>query len=478
MQTANQKTLQKELGDLLDTISISPSQLNILKQGALDDDRGLRQIEETLVLLYKAVRTIDGDSKIAFSPTSPHQRRGSFSDTPGIGSMRALQDKKDDYRHTSRAFLARVHQFLHRTFAEDMQVVLQQSRQQQLDSIALSYGNRPHLLGHQALYSNFWRYAPMLAFVRDIDPDEYVALQQLYEKAAKHLFQEEFREHVLAWKKITKKLTADEADDLVFTTTEKEIEHSAVTAARKLTVKKSIARIRGDSLSYKERPANQSIGIVPAHESFQGAFTEITQLVLSEQNFITEYFAMSSKAPQDFLDFVAGPDSPRMLGDLGAINPPEQDKIKAKQVLAFMKELFSFLPQELQGLVDWVIGLDPTQAVGAMYAIEQRLQKLQDSNQEFLEALLKEVWKKLQVQWKKFVEEQVRAIEETKVKVKKRKGVVGFIRVFPVSLSLLCLFSVFWTTHKLIPFMLIGLRGSCGSPACYIHQHSRPPNHQ
>ena len=32
----------------------------------------------------------------------------------------------------------------------------------------------------------------------------------------------------------------------------------------------------------------------------------------------------------------------------------------------------------------------------------------------------------------KFVDEQVRAIEDTKVKIKKRKGVIGFIRIFPV----------------------------------------------
>jgi hypothetical protein len=41
------------------------------------------------------------------------------------------------------------------------------------------------------------------------------------------------------------------------------------------------------------------------------------------------------------------------------------------------------------------------------------------------------------VLFNRFLDEQVRAIEETKVKIKKRKGVIGFIRIFPsFSLSL------------------------------------------
>ncbi|TGZ82072.1 hypothetical protein EX30DRAFT_214145 [Ascodesmis nigricans] len=434
VQTANQKTLQKELGNLLDTISISSSQLKILKQNSLKKDRDIREVEQILVVLYKAVKTIEGDTMTPLTPTpgSPRPRRGSFAETPGIGSMRALQDKKDDYRHTCRAFLSRVHQCLESTFAEEMKEVLHQSRQQHLDSQALTYGNRPHLLGHDMMYHDLWKYASLLSFVRDIDPDEYALIQQMYERAAKHLFQEEFREHVLAWKKITKTLTTEEAEDLVFTTTEKEPEHSAVTAARKLTVKKSIARIRGDSMSHKERPLSHSVGIIPPYESFQGAFTEMTTLVLKEQNFIVEFFALSSLAPQDFLDFMTGPDSPRRLGDLGGLHAADPDKVRAKQVMTFMKDLFSFLPQEFQGLVDWAVGLDPTQVVGAMYAIEQRLQKLEETDQDFLDATLKELLIKLQAQWKKFVEDQVKAIEETKVKLKKRKGVVTFIRVFPI----------------------------------------------
>ena len=53
------------------------------------------------------------------------------------------------------------------------------------------------------------------------------------------------------------------------------------------------------------------------------------------------------------------------------------------------------------------------------------------SNQDFLNNLLQKLHGFLEGRFKKFVDEQIRAIEETKVKISKRKGVISFIRVFP-----------------------------------------------
>ena len=53
------------------------------------------------------------------------------------------------------------------------------------------------------------------------------------------------------------------------------------------------------------------------------------------------------------------------------------------------------------------------------------------SNQDYLNSLLQKLHGFLEGRFKKFVDEQIRAIEETKVKINKRKGVISFIRVFP-----------------------------------------------
>ena len=56
---------------------------------------------------------------------------------------------------------------------------------------------------------------------------------------------------------------------------------------------------------------------------------------------------------------------------------------------------------------------------------------LQESSQEFLIQLLDTLKSRLMTMFSKFVDEQVRAIEDTKVKIKKRKGVIGFMKTFP-----------------------------------------------
>ena len=200
---------------------------------------------------------------------------------------------------------------------------------------------------------------------------------------------------------------------------------------KRVTVKKSIARIRGDSFSAKELP--RASGIITTHEAFTGAFTEIFQLAVREQNFVVEFFQLSSQSPADFMEFVANstPDT-RRLGDLGGLKSVETDKVKAKAIWDFMNDIFSFLTQELQLMADWAVQSEPVQSVGIMLALEQKLGSLEETNQEFIAGLLTKLHKRLEEGFARVLDDQVKAIEETKVKIKKRKGVVGFMRVFPV----------------------------------------------
>lgn len=54
-----------------------------------------------------------------------------------------------------------------------------------------------------------------------------------------------------------------------------------------------------------------------------------------------------------------------------------------------------------------------------------------DTNQEFILHSLQKLHSRLMGLFNRFVDEQIRGIEDTKVKVKKRKGVISFMRVFP-----------------------------------------------
>jgi hypothetical protein len=56
---------------------------------------------------------------------------------------------------------------------------------------------------------------------------------------------------------------------------------------------------------------------------------------------------------------------------------------------------------------------------------------IEDSNQDFLTRNLQKIHERLSTMFTRFLDEQIRAIEDTKVKIKKRKGVIAFMKTFP-----------------------------------------------
>ena len=63
--------------------------------------------------------------------------------------------------------------------------------------------------------------------------------------------------------------------------------------------------------------------------------------------------------------------------------------------------------------------------------LEKQQSEYSQSNQDFLNNLLDKLHSNLDGRFRKFMDEQIRAIEETKVKISKRKGVIQFFKVFP-----------------------------------------------
>ncbi|EHK99575.1 putative Exocyst complex component 1 [Glarea lozoyensis 74030] len=296
---------------------------------------------------------------------------------------------------------------------------------------------RNHDLSRELL----WRYSPLMLFAREVDKPEWEELIKTYETICKPLYQDEFRDATFAWKRIARKPTGDEADVLFTSQVEKQ-EQSITTTARKLTVKrsqtlaKSLRSPIGDNGS--KTAIDRSDGRLQPYEVFGGALDEMVPIMSMEQNFIVEFFHVTSLDQLDFPDAVASATPDRRHGaDLRRPRVMDPNRDLAKLVIQSMEEVYSFFAGDIQSLVDWSIQADPLQGVGVIVAVERKLVDFEESSQEFLSRTLQKVHTKLVSLFDKFLDEQIRAIEDTKVKIKKRKGVIGFIRIFPsFSLSL------------------------------------------
>lgn len=434
VQTANQKLLQTELQQLVDTISITADQLEPLRRAQIGKVNGLRAIESSLVLLYKALVTID-PAFVEGSRSSTADDLNKITGNSGFGNselatMQALQEKKDRYLNESAMFLDRLKKHMNITFgAAFMETKDALANIDKTSMPSTEFNIEAHDVGRNML----WMLSPLILFAKEIDRASWISLIRVYQSQAGQVYQDEIRDNISSWQRFARKPTGDE-QDLLFTAQEKETE-SFPAAARKLTVKRSQTLARGlrAASGDKEPKVNKAQdGKLYAFDVFSKILEDIGPVLLTEQNFVTDFFHATSANAVDFPEAVSiAPPEERRTTNLRLRKQFESDRTMAKQVAEVMEDIFSFWPTEIQNLVGWAVKADPLQGVGIICAVDRKLVEIEDSNQDFLTRTLQKVHEHLTGLFVRFVDEQIRAIEDTKVKIKKRKGVIAFFKTFP-----------------------------------------------
>ncbi|OKL59661.1 hypothetical protein UA08_05379 [Talaromyces atroroseus] len=426
VQTANQKLLQSELQNLLQTLSISTEDLRPLKEASLNGADGIHETETSLSILYKAMLTIDSDihhnKKRMADAAGDSSSVGVYADTE-IGQMRAIREKKDEYRAEARYFLQRLRQFMSIAFKASEQT------RANMASSSMSGATKFDNTARNAARQDLWLYYALMLFAREVSSTEWAMIINLYEHDAKAPYQSEIRNNIAAWKKAVKKSSGEE-NELLFTHHEKEKESEGITnAARKLTVR------RGKTVRapHAAKPIGErQQGRLEAFEVFAGTLHETIRMISEEQNFAVHFFHLNSLANAEFPDIVSAsnPDE-RRLPDFSLKQLHDPDRELAKRVEQIMDGIFSFWATDIQNLVDWVLNVDQLQGVGVLAALEGAVSEFDDTNQDFIVHTLQKLLNRLNGLFNRFVDQQIRGIEETKVKINKRKGVISFMRTFP-----------------------------------------------
>jgi hypothetical protein len=348
--------------------------------------------------------------------------------------MRALQEKRDRYITESTLFLDRL--------KSHMQVTFGAALLDTEEAISKRTGGGSQLLTkldvgvHDLARKALWKYSPLLLFAKEVDESSWNQLIAAYQLSAGAIYKKEIVDNATAWKKIARKPTGDE-QDLLFTSQEKEPESIAgmAGAARKLTVKRSQTLARGlRSTSGDKEAKSEKVqkGRLYPFETFAGFLNEMSPLVFTEQNFVTEFFHATSSENIDFPDAViAAPPDGRHGTNLFARKLYEPDRAMAKRVAEIMSDMFTGWEDAMKSMIAWAVEVDPLQGVGILCAIDRKILELEDTNQDFIMNTLRAVQGVLGTMFSTFVAKQILAIEDTKVKIKKRKGVIAFMKTFP-----------------------------------------------
>ena len=358
VQTANQKLLKQELEKLLHIIRISAHDLRILKITSLNDSDGIRQVEAALALLYQAMAMIDPEIRSNQKRQLEGGRNvggvGVYADTE-IGQMRAVREKKDEYREEVTVFLGRLNQRMSESFAEaehQIKASLEQTRSIRVTSIMLD------TKVHDEARNQLWMFQRIMLFVREVNSYEWQTLINSYEMRIRNTYADLFREHVMACKKPVPKSHGEELDFL-FTTQEKEKpEEGIAMAARKLTVKRG-KTVKAAVAARSYLIGGPKSGEIPACEAFAGAIYQQTGVMADEQNFCICFFYLSSHMPSEFAD-IAKTKHPIMRKIMDGYGKAgyDPDREMAKVVERLMESIFAFWPGDMQNFIDWVLAND------------------------------------------------------------------------------------------------------------------------
>ncbi|KAK5944478.1 GTP-Rho binding exocyst subunit [Knufia obscura] len=432
VQTANQKLLQKELQGLLSTLRISNQDLQDLHYSSLDDPRGVASIEQALATLYRALITIDPNIR------QNRQRRegqtnnadrsgvGVYADTE-LGQMRAVREKKDEYAEQSLTFIRRFCQHMNQRFKD-----LEQVRDDDSATRPVTSDSNSSLTTQRVARQELWLYNGMMLFVREVNSYEWKTLIKSYEMNIRGSYQEQFRQATMSSRREARKPSGEEQEAL-FTYQEKDKSDDSLTssAARKLTVKRGkTVKTAGVKPSFSN---NRQDGKPDAWEVFQTVLDSQAKTISEEQNFMVTFFHLSSQSNTDFAELVSSraPEE-RRLPNLNQKIPFEPDKNISATITDSISAIYSFWLPDLQSTLEWVLTADQLQGVGVLCALEHTMNTYDDTNQEFITTSIRTLHTRLVGLFHKFIDEQVKAIEETKVKLKKRKGIISFMRTFPI----------------------------------------------
>ncbi|KAJ6509372.1 exocyst complex component Sec3-domain-containing protein [Mycena vitilis] len=399
VQTQNQRALLGELENLLQTVQVDKETLTTLMQASLEHSTGIQTLEEAATELYKALQA--------------------GQDTDMAATMERLQE----YRTHNAQFCQRIFDFLSIMFTAQSQILLGNT-----DGLtkAEGRGGKPTVIMHQDIEQYLGRYAGLMLYLKEMDEKVYAKLCASYFSAASELHNAQIKGLLSAYINYVRK-AADEEHDTGFGTTPTAGTYSkgATGMRRAGTLMRSPLEARN-----KDRDRNTD-GTLRASEVFILVLEQISPLIYREDEFLADFLQIND-AQLTFADYMNLDNYFRRQ----ASRSVGLSQSTMKLVRGAMDLIFGFLPDELKTWLDNALAKDSMQVVGLLACIERFTAEADGRGNMFLLNALGKQHVRLKGLFDRHINEQIKGVEQTKLNSKKRKGVVHFVKHFPVYIGL------------------------------------------
>ncbi|KAJ7225687.1 exocyst complex component sec3 subunit [Mycena pura] len=391
VQTQNQRALLAELQNLLQTTQVDKEALAILTQESLEKSAGIQRLEEAATELYKALQA--------------------GQDTDMAATMERLQE----YRTHNAQFCKRVFDFLSIMFTAQSQMLLGST-----DGLKKESRGRVSVILHQDLEQYLGRYAGLMLYLKEMDEKVYAKLCAAYFSAASELHNTQIKALFSAYINLVKKAN-DEDQDQGFGPTP-----AVSTYAKGATGMRRAGTLIRSPMDARNKDKDKD-GSLRASEVFVLILEQIAPLIYREDEFITDFLQINDAA-LTFADYMDLDNYFRRNASRGAgLSQPTM-----KLVRGAMDLIFGFLPEELKTWLDSALAKDNMQIIGLLASIERFTAEADERGNMFLHNVLGKQHTRLKGLFDRHINEQIQGVEQTKLTSKKRKGVVHFVKHFPI----------------------------------------------
>ncbi|KAJ7706358.1 exocyst complex component sec3 subunit [Mycena rosella] len=398
VQTQNQRALLAELENLLQTVQVDKEALATLTQESLEKSAGIQRLEEAATELYKALQA--------------------GQDTDMAATMERLQE----YRTHNAQFCKRIFDFLSIMFTAQSQMLLGNT-----DGLTKADGRgRPTMLMHQDIEQYLGRYAGLMLYLKELDEKVYAKLCAAYFSAASELHHAQMKALFSAYINFVRK-ASDEDQDQGFGPTP-----TVGAYAKGATGMRRAGTIIRSPLDARNKDKDKtSDGNLRASEVFGLILEQIAPMIYREDEFIADFLQINDAA-LTFADYMNLDNYFRRQASRSTgLSQPTM-----KLVRGAMELIFGFLPEELKGWLDNALAKDSMQTIGLLACIERFLAEADERGNMFLLNALGKQQMRLKSLFERHINEQIKGVEQTKLTSKKRKGVVHFVKHFPIYISL------------------------------------------
>ncbi|KAJ3159822.1 Exocyst complex component 1 [Geranomyces michiganensis] len=462
--SANQKLLLTEVEAILSSLRLPTFLLDVLRTEPLKDSDGIAACENaTQKLMEVTQRKHDND----------------------LGALQAVKDQIAFLNTHGTQFAVRLHDYLVGYFQQQAEIYLNdKSRSSRRGSL--------RLYGHDQIEEKLYRFCKLLKWLKGVDTRKHYNLQMSYvQEFARvytreiHEFLDQFKSHHL--------LRRAEGEELDYMFTQPASVSSAASNAIKSAIAKSSTtnlhidrprrlsnvmrrprggldhsrtdihtdRLRedGDSDSQSVKQGHRRVSSEAWSKATSGAASTLSldvgmderlmpdealghtlallcPAMVREQNFMCDLFALHKEggSSTDLHETTADqPDD--VIHDwqdrLSEPRPPIKDLKLTKRMQELLEGLFDETKEGIISLLENGLKGDTTFAVGMIVQVEDFLEEFKNTCHTYIQTMLEQLNEKLVALFEKFLEEQIKVIDDTKVTAKKRSGILPFVRTFP-----------------------------------------------